>query len=297
MKKIKRLKYIWAVYIALAFLMIIPYVVLNNIKPKKEPPKPVHKIQVYTIQKELFVKAKAFLIKDVNSSKIIYAKDARLKMPPASLTKVMTAVIAIENGKLNDLVTIQQDATRVEQFRFGAQAGDKFTMKQLLIAALVSSSNDAATAIGIHLAGSVDKFADLMNKKAKVLGMNDTHFTNPCGFDIGENLTTAYDLALLSEYVITLPHFNEMVNYREVVISNASNSRHYKLKTHNKLFEKYPYTVGIKTGYTAKAGPCLIARAKKNNRDLLLIILNSDKKIRWQTAQENFESVFNTAVK
>lgn len=278
--------------------MIVPYILLLNIKQKQETQKVrIHKVPTYHIQKEIFVKARAFLIKDVNSSEIIYAKDAHVKMPPASLTKVMTAVIAIESNKLNDVVIIPYEATQVEQFRFGAEAGDKFTMKQLLIAALVSSSNDAATAIGIHLAGSVEKFAVMMNKKAIELGMKDTNFTNPCGFDIGKNVTTAYDLALLSEYAIALPYFNDIVKLQRVQIKNIDSSKLYSLKTHNKLLESYPYAIGIKTGYTAKAGPCLIARAKKNNRDLLMILLHSDKKIRWQTAEENFEKVFNGPTK
>ncbi len=172
-----------------------------------------------------------------------------------------------------------------------AKEGDKFLMKDLLVAALVSSSNDASTAIGIHLAGSVEKFAAIMNKKAKELGMKNTNFTNPCGFDIGENVTTVYDLALLSEYAITLPHFNDMVNYRKVVIYDISKTKHYNLKTHNNLLEYYPYAIGIKTGYTAKAGPCLIARAKHNNKDILLIILHSDRGKRWEISKENFDNI------
>jgi serine-type D-Ala-D-Ala carboxypeptidase (penicillin-binding protein 5/6) len=285
--KIKRLKYIWIVYILLLCFMIVPFLVLNHTKPK-----PVNHIKSYRVVNNApEVKAKAFLLKDINSSEILYAKDINTTMSPASLTKVMTAIIAIESNRLNDVVTIPYEATRVEQFRFGAKEGDKFLLKDLLVASLVSSSNDAATAIGIHLAGSEGKFAYLMNEKAKELGMKNTHFTNPCGFDIGENVTTAYDLALLSEYAVRLPLFNEIVNYREVSITNIYKSNSYTLKTHNKLLEYYPYAVGIKTGYTAKAGPCLIARAKYKNKDALLIILNSDRGKRWEISKEYFDKI------
>ncbi len=291
MKKIKRLKYIWIVYIIISIMMIIPYVILNNSKPTAKVKQP-HKIMVYRNIKDIpYVKAKAFLLKEINSKDILYSKELHTKMPPASLTKVMTAVLAIESNRLNEIVTMPYEATKVEQFKFGAKEGDKFLMKDLLVATLVSSSNDAATAIAIHLAGSVEKFAVMMNKKAKELGMKNTNFTNPCGFDIGENVTTVYDLALLSEYAITLPHFNDIVNYRKVVIYDISKTKHYNLKTHNKLLEYYPYTIGIKTGYTAKAGPCLIARAKHNNKDILLIILHSDRGKRWEISKEYFDNI------
>jgi len=290
-KKIKRLKYIWIVYIIISIMMIIPYVILNNSKPTAKVKQP-HKIMVYRNIKDIpYVKAKAFLLKEINSKDILYSKELHTKMPPASLTKVMTAVLAIESNRLNEIVTMPYEATKVEQFKFGAKEGDKFLMKDLLVATLVSSSNDAATAIAIHLAGSVEKFAVMMNKKAKELGMKNTNFTNPCGFDIGENVTTVYDLALLSEYAITLPHFNDIVNYRKVVIYDISKTKHYNLKTHNKLLEYYPYTIGIKTGYTAKAGPCLIARAKHNNKDILLIILHSDRGKRWEISKEYFDNI------
>ena len=267
--------------------MIVPFMVLNHIKPK-----PAYQVKSYKIVHNApEVKAKAFLLKDINSSEILYAKDINQTMPPASLTKVMTAVIAIESNKLNDIVTIPHEATRVEQFKFGAEENDRFLLKDLLVASLVSSSNDASTAIAIHLSGSTGKFAYLMNEKAKELGMKNTHFTNPCGFDIGENVTTAYDLALLSEYAIKLPHFNEIVNYRQATITNIDKSYSYTLETHNKLLEYYPYAIGIKTGYTAKAGPCLIARAKYQNRDVLLIILHSDKGKRWEISKEYFDKI------
>lgn len=288
MIKIKRLKYIWILYVLLLCFVIASFMVLNYIKQK-----PINQIKSYRVVNNApEVKAKAFLLKDINSSEILYAKDINTTMSPASLTKVMTAIIAIESNRLNDVVTIPYEATHVEQFRFGAQEGDKFLLKDLLIASLVSSSNDAAMAIGIHLAGSNEKFAYLMNKKAQELGMKNTHFTNPCGFDIGENVTTAYDLALLSEYAITLPHFNEIVNYRSVIITNLDKSKNFNLETHNKLLEYYPYAIGIKTGYTAKAGPCLIARAKYQDRDVLLIILHSDRGKRWEISQEYFDKVF-----
>lgn len=288
MKRIKP-THLNIVFITMSLLIILSIMIYITQKSHKQ----MVPIKSYKVVNVPYVEAKAFLAKETNSSVILYGQNVDKKLPPASLTKVMTAVLAIESNRLNEIVTMPDEATKVEQFKFGAKAGDKFLLKDLLVAALVSSSNDAATAIGIHLAGSVEKFAVMMNKKAKELGMKNTNFTNPCGFDIGENVTTVYDLALLSEYAITLPHFNDIVNYRKVVIYDISKTKHYNLKTHNKLFEYYPTTIGIKTGYTAKAGPCLIARAKKGNKDAILIILHSDRGARWKISNKYFDLILN----
>lgn len=237
------------------------------------------------------VEATAFLAKETNSSNIIYAKNIHKELSPASLTKVMTAVIVIERANLNDIVTIPPNVVFIEPFKFGAEVGDKFTLKSLLIAMLVSSSNDAATSIAVHMAGSEKEFAKLMNKKAKELNMENTIFTNSCGFDNGENISTAFDLMLLTQYAIKLPYFNDIVNYKEFTITNIDNSKYYNIKTHNKLFKYYPNAVGIKTGYTQKAGPCLIARSKENKKDILLIILNSARGKRWEISKRYFEKL------
>ena len=223
----------------------------------------------------------ALIAKDMNSKELIYSKDAQKINQPASLTKIMTATLAIESGRMNDIVTITKEMISVEPTKAGLRVGEKFYLSDLVKAAMVMSANDAAMAIGVYLGdGDADKFANLMNQKAKKIGMRNTNFTNPCGFDIGNHYSTAQDLLVLSEYAIKNSAFNEMAKLKRHDFQAINTKKRYAAYTHNKLLNSYKYAVGIKTGYTQKAGPCLIARAKNGNKDVLVVMLNSEH--RWQ---------------
>lgn len=223
----------------------------------------------------------ALIAKDMNSKELIYSKDAQKINQPASLTKIMTATLAIESGRMNDVVTITKEMISVEPTKAGLRVGEKFYLSDLVKAAMVMSANDAAMAIGVYLGdGDADKFANLMNQKAKKIGMRNTNFTNPCGFDIGNHYSTAQDLLVLSEYAIKNSAFNEMAKLKRHDFQAINTKKRYAAYTHNKLLNSYKYAVGIKTGYTQKAGPCLIARAKNGNKDVLVVMLNSEH--RWQ---------------
>jgi D-alanyl-D-alanine carboxypeptidase (penicillin-binding protein 5/6) len=278
------------VFIVMCLLIILSMMIHMTQKSHKQSKKIVA-IKSYKVVNVPFVEAQAFLAKETNSSVILYGRNVHKKLSPASLTKVMTAVLAVESGKLNDIVTITKEATLVEPFKMGAKVGDKFLMRDLLIATMVSSSNDAAMAIALHLSGSNGRFANMMNAKAKELGMSNTHFTNPCGFDTGENVSTAYDLMLLTQHAIQSEDINTIANYRRTVVSNTAKTKHYKIKTHNKLLEYNSMAIGLKTGYTAKAGPCLIARAKDGGKDAILIILHSDRGARWKISKKYFDLI------
>jgi len=283
MNQIKKIFFILGFVVA----WIIFYLIIKSImdigfdkSPKQEIPIVVNNVE-----------SVAFLAKETNSTLVLYEKNMHKKLSPASLTKVMTAVLAVESGMLDETVEIASESTSVEPYKFGAKAGDKFLMRDLLTATMVSSSNDAAMAIGIHLGGSSEGFAKMMNAKAQSIGMKNTHFTNPCGFDTGENISTAYDLMLLAQYAIKYEYINEIANYRKIVISNIYGTRQYKLKTHNKLLEYNADAIGLKTGYTKKAGPCLIARIKNNNKDVIMVILNSERGARWVIANRYFKLI------
>ena len=223
----------------------------------------------------------ALIAKDMNSKELIFSKDAQKINQPASLTKIMTAVLAIESGRMNDVVTITKEMISVEPTKAGLRVGEKFYLRDLVKAAMVMSANDAAMAIGVYLGdGDVDKFANQMNQKAKKIGMRNTNFTNPCGFDIGNHYSTAQDLLAMSEYAIKNSSFNEMAKLKRHDFQSINTKRRYAAYTHNKLLNSYKYAVGIKTGYTQKAGPCLIARAKNGNKDVLIVMLNSEQ--RWK---------------
>lgn len=234
----------------------------------------------------------SYIVKEVGSSEILMSKNQNKRIAPASLTKILTSIIAIESNRLGEEVTITREATLVEPTKAGLRVGDRVRLVDLVRAAMVNSSNDAATAIGIHLAGSVPAFAQMMNDKAELIGMKNSHFTNPAGFDKGEHYSSASDLLLLSEYAIKNPIFNDIVKLDSVAFKTTNTNRTYTLHTHNRLLDKYKYSIGIKTGYTNKAGACLIARAKKDNKDVLVIMLKS-KANRWVTAENLFEKAFS----
>lgn len=233
----------------------------------------------------------ALLVKNLTNGEIIYSKEAVKIIKPASLTKIMTAILAIERQNLNLPVTITKEMIQVEPTKAGYKEGEVILLEDLVKAAMIKSDNDAAMAVAIAVGGSVSNFVGMMNQKALELGMGDTHFTNPCGFDIGEHHSTPIDLLKLAEYAILNPFFNEITRQNQHVYYSLDTNRKFVAKTHNYLLNRYEYAVGVKTGYTSKAGPCLIARAKKGENDCLIIMLNS-KENRWTIAQQIFEEVF-----
>lgn len=236
----------------------------------------------------------SYIVKEAGGSKVFMSKDTDRIIQPASLTKILTALIAIESGKLDQEVLITKEATLVEPSKAGFKPGDRVRLEDLVKAAMVSSSNDAAFAIAIHLSGSVDKFVTAMNYRARKMGMNNSVFTNPAGFDKGiyaGNISTAEDLLTLTEYAIRNRTFNDIAQMESALVTELGTSRIILLRTHNKLLARYPYAVGIKTGFTRSAGKCLIARAQKENRDMLLVMLNAQGD-RWMLAEEMFEKAF-----
>jgi serine-type D-Ala-D-Ala carboxypeptidase (penicillin-binding protein 5/6) len=235
----------------------------------------------------------SIIVKDLSSKKLIFSKDANQVLRPASLTKIMTGMLAIESGKMNSIVTITPAMINVEPTIAGLRVGEKFYLKDLVHVAMIRSANDAANSIAIYLGnGSKEKFVAMMNAKAKKLGMKNTNFTNPCGFDIGNHKSTAKDLLALSEYAIKNPTFNSIVKLNHYAFKAINTKRQYAAYTSNKLQRNDKYVVGIKTGYTSRAGACLIARAKKGNKDILLVMLNS--KNRWANAKVALEEAIKS---
>ncbi|MBM3162586.1 MAG: D-alanyl-D-alanine carboxypeptidase [Chlorobi bacterium] len=236
----------------------------------------------------------AYIVKDAGGSKVYMAKDTGRIIQPASLTKILTSLLAIESGKLDQEVLITRESTLVEPSKAGFKPGDRIRLGDLVKAAMVGSSNDAAFAIAIHLSGSVEKFVTAMNYRARKIGMKNSLFTNPAGFDKGiyaGNISTAEDLLTLTEYAIKNRTFNEIAQLESALVRELGTNRFILLKTHNKLLAKYPYAVGIKTGFTRSAGKCLIARAQKEKGDMLLVMLNA-RGDRWMLAEEMFERAF-----
>lgn len=233
----------------------------------------------------------ALLVKELTTGEVIYAKEALKEVRPASLTKIMTAILAIEQGNLDRPITITSEMIGVEPTKAGYKEGEMIRLEDLIKAAMIKSDNDAAMAIAIGVGGDLETFVQMMNLKAQQMGMSNTLFTNPCGFDIGNHHSTPIDLLKLAEYAIQNPLFNEITKQNQHIYHSLNTNRKFVAKTHNYLLNRYEYAVGVKTGYTSKAGPCLIARAKKDGNDCLIVMLNS-KVNRWATAQQIFEQVF-----
>jgi len=220
---------------------------------------------------------------DAKTGRVLYEKDSNVQWYPASTTKIMTALLCIENGNLDDIVTIGTNPSRIE--RGSSQIylipGEQLTLEQLLYAMMLESANDAAVAIAEHISGSVEEFAKLMNKRAKELGALNTNFVNPHGLHDDNHVTTAKDLALIAKHAMTLPKFREVVSTVNYTIpqTNKQPERNYITNT-NKLLWKYNKTysyehaIGIKTGYTTKSKHNLVAGALKDRTELISVVMN-----------------------
>jgi D-alanyl-D-alanine carboxypeptidase (penicillin-binding protein 5/6) len=227
---------------------------------------------------------------------ILYQKNMNVKRPIASLTKIMTAIIVLENANLKDYVEISPRA----KYRYTGESllnlefNEKITVEELLYALLLRSANDAAVALAEHVSKSVENFVSLMNKKAKEIGAKNTHFSNPHGFS-GENnhYSTCYDLALITRYALKNKKFNEIIKTKQKLISWGKNPYLRVLKNRNKLLWRYKYCDGVKTGMTKKAGYCLVASATKNGIRLISVVLNSTKTKMWEDSISLLEYGFN----
>ncbi|HWI68362.1 MAG TPA: D-alanyl-D-alanine carboxypeptidase family protein [Nitrospiraceae bacterium] len=226
--------------------------------------------------------AHGILLKELKSGRVLYEHDAGKRMSPASLTKIMSALVILEKGQLDDFVTISPSAARAHKTHLRVKAGQVFKLEDLLKAMLIVSANDACLAAVEHVGGDEAQFVSLMNAKAEELGLSDTHFSNGCGFDNPDHYSTAEDLATLSIMALDQPIFRQLVREERAMITPINGHRAYVLHNTNRLLGRIPGVEGIKTGFTSKAGRCLIAKVSQKGSDLLLVILNSKR--RWNTA-------------
>lgn len=218
--------------------------------------------------------AQAAIVMEVETGRVLYEKKAHEKLPMASTTKIMTAILAIENSNLSDIVTVSPRASGIEGSSLYLAAGERLTMKQLLYGLMLRSGNDAAFAIAEHVGKSAEKFADMMNRKARELGAINTNFVNPHGLHHEDHYTTAYDLALISAYAMKNPIFREIVSTKYYKIPWEGQAWDRVLMNKNALLWNYEGANGIKTGYTKAAGRCLASAALRNNMQLVAVVLN-----------------------
>lgn len=224
---------------------------------------------------EIILEARSFISLDAKTAKVLTEKDSKIRIPMASITKIMTAIVILENAKLDDIVTISQNAISTYGTGIGLRPGERLTVNDLMYATLLNSSNDSAVALAEHVSGTEEEFAKLMNEKVKELNLSGSHFTNAAGLDNPEHYSTVSDLALLTRYALQNPTFREIVKTKEKQITSLEGISH-NLKNSNKLMGTIEYNIlGVKTGYTEEAGECLITLAENDGNEVLAVVLNT----------------------
>lgn len=217
-------------------------------------------------------------------------KNPNLRRPPASLTKIMTALVVLGKCDLKEVVTVSASAARETGSRIGLRRGQRLTVRDLLAATLIASANDAARALADHAGGNQKAFVALMNARARTLKLQNTRFSNACGHDHAGLYSSAHDLAILSELALRNPIFADLVSRRVMRISTQKGGRSFYLKNKNRLIGRYPGARGVKTGTTPNAGQCLVALAERDDRKVLLVMMRSRN--RWRTAPAMLDAAF-----
>ncbi len=222
------------------------------------------------------ITAKSFVLMEATSGQVLYANNEHERRHQASTTKITTAIVALERGKLTDQVKISKHAAETPESAIWLEEGEQLTLEQLMYALMLFSANDAASAIAEHIAGSEAKFAELMNSKAQAIGAKDSHYVNPHGLDAPNHYTSAFDLALLARYGLTkVPGFAKLVSTQEKNIPWAGHPYERVLRNRNKLLQDYPGADGVKTGFTDLSGRCLVGSATRQGMQLIAVVLDS----------------------
>lgn len=222
---------------------------------------------------DISISAYSAVTMDSATKSILFEQNAYQQMPMASTTKIMTCLIACESNKVNDLVTITDEMANVQGSSIYLKVGDKITLLDLIKGAMIASGNDAANSIAIYLASTVDKFVEMMNNKAMEIGLKSTHFETPSGLDGKAHYSTAYDMAVLASAALKNQLFAQICSMKSVEIT--VNSQKQTLYNHNKLLNYSQDFVGVKTGFTKKAGRCLVSAYKFENNYIICVTLNA----------------------
>ena len=234
------------------------------------------------------IDAGSAIVMDAMTGRVLYEKDAYSKKPIASTTKIMTAILAIEHGNLDDMVTVSKRAAAIGGSTIHLRAGEKLSLRDLLYGLMLNSGNDAAIAIAEHIGGTVERFAEMMTEKARQLGAKNTNFKTPHGLDNPDHYSTAYDLALITRYALGNETFNQIVRTQTAQIQGRS------LYNTNEMLDLYPGADGVKTGYTSKAGRCLVTSATRGNRRYISVVLNcSSRTARAKSSRSILDYAFD----
>ena len=245
---------------------------LYDVKPLERPE--VEGLVISPSDKLPNLTARSAVVLDAATGMVIYSRDMDARRYPASTTKIMTLIVALEQGNLDDIVTVSKNAAGMEGSTLWLEPGDKVPLGELLYGMMMSSGNDATIAVAEHIAGSVPAFVRMMNEKAESIGANDTHFVNPNGLPDEKHYSTAHDLALIAAYGYRLPKFEEIVSTRETTFPWVKDDTR-RLRNENQMLWLYEGGNGVKTGYTDAAGRCLVSGAKEKGLQLVAVVLDS----------------------
>lgn len=232
--------------------------------------------------------AKAAILINADTGEVIYEQNAKEKLPMASTTKIMTALLLCETGEMDKQITVTPEMVRVEGTSMGLLAGDKVSYKALLYGMLLASGNDAANVTAYALGGTIDGFVKMMNEKAVELGLNNTHFETPSGLDGDEHYTTAEDLANLARVCMQNELFAEATASKSAVLEYGNPPYRRTLTNHNKLLKTFDGAVGVKTGFTKKSGRCLVSAAERDGKRVIAVTLNDPDDWADHTALLNY---------
>ena len=224
---------------------------------------------------DIGVSAECAVLMEAESGNVIYEKNADNRHLIASTTKIMTAFVAIKNYDITQTVTVSEKAVGVEGSSIYLTKGEKLSMEDLLYAVMLESANDAAAAVAVEIAGSIEAFADMMNAEAKSIGLKNTNFTNPHGLDDSEHYSTAYDMAELTRHALSNNTFRTIAAAYKRVIPLKGDEGSRVLVNHNKMIKMYDGAIGVKTGFTKKSGRCLVSAAERDGIVLIAVTLNA----------------------
>ncbi len=221
------------------------------------------------------VTAESWILYDADAGAVLASSNADEERPMASTTKIMTCLLALKRGNLDDMVTVSRRAAEVGESEVGLVTGERLPLRLLLTAMVVRSANDAAMAVAEHIGGSVENFVDMMNAQAQEMGLEHTHFENPHGLDTPGHYSSAADLLTMGLAVMQYPQFRELAKIERASFPAAPDGTQRGLETTNKLLGEYPGTIGVKTGYTGRAGLVMVGAAQRDGRTLFTVVMGS----------------------
>lgn len=240
---------------------------------------------------ELSTDAKACIVIDAQTGRVLGGHNIHERLPMASTTKIMTALLALEHGDLDQWFTVDSDAIHVEGSSMGLQDGNQVTLRALLYGMMLPSGNDAANATAVHISGDMDSFVAKMNWKASELGLRDTQFRNPSGLDAEGHFSSAYDMAQLCREAMKHDIFQEICCLSKAQVEFGNPPYRRWLENYNKLLTMYPYCIGVKTGFTEAAYRCLVSAAEKDGMTLICVTLNCPDD--WSVHESLYERYFS----